>query len=166
MKKIVSICMTMVGLLAACDVYADNLKVGIVDMGTVLQKSPMMSTMNADLNKKFKSRQDEIIASQKKLQDEVDALNNATPAMSVDDRTKLQNKIVADKANVEIINAGFQRDLTIAKSDAMQSIMTKLTDVINKTAASGKYDLIEQRTNMLYINKQLDITDEVLKQLN
>lgn len=166
MKKILSICMAVVGLMSACDVLADNLKIGVVDMGILLQKSPMMAEMNSNLNKKFKPRQDEITTSQRRLQDEVDSLNNAGPAMSLDDRTKLQNKIVQDKASIEIINAGFQRDLTIAKSDSMQEIMSKLTNVINKVAIDGHYDLIEQRTNMLFINKQLDITDQILKQLS
>jgi outer membrane protein len=144
---------------------ADNLKIGVVDMNQVLQKSPLMISLNDGLNKQFKSRQDEINSAQKSLQDELYNLNSNT-TMSADDRTKLQNKIINDKANVDVMTTTFQKDLAIAKDSASQKFMTKLADVLNKVAKDGRYDIIEQRTNLLYINSALDITSQVIPQVS
>jgi Skp family chaperone for outer membrane proteins len=82
------------------------------------------------------------------------------------DKSKLQNKILTDKANLQILDASFQRDLAIAKDEGMQTFMAKFSEVINKVAKDGNYDIIEQRANVTYVNAQLDITSEVLKQLS
>ncbi len=144
---------------------ADNLKIGVVDMNQVLQKSPLMISLNDGLNKQFKSRQDEINSAQKSLQDELYSLNSNT-TMSADERSKLQNKIINDKANVDVMTTTFQKDLAIAKDGASQKFMTKLADVLNKVAKDGRYDIIEQRTNLLYINSALDITSQVIPQVS
>jgi outer membrane protein len=165
MKKLLSVAVAGMLTVMAGSAYADNLKVGVVDMNQILQKSPLMISLNDDLNKKFKSRQDEINNAQKQLQDEAYQLNSST-TMTTDDRSKLQSKIINDKANVDVMNTQFQRDLAIAKDQASQKFMTKLADVINKVAKDGKYDIIEQRTNLLYINSGLDITQDVLRQVS
>jgi outer membrane protein len=144
---------------------ADNLKIGVVDMNQVLQKSPLMISLNDGLNKQFKSRQDEINSAQKSLQDELYSLNSNT-TLSSDERSKLQNKIINDKANVDVMTTTFQKDLAIAKDSASQKFMTKLADVLNKVAKDGRYDIIEQRTNLLYINSALDITSQVIPQVS
>lgn len=144
---------------------ADALKIGVVDMNQILQKSPLMISLNDGLNKQFKSRQDEINTASKQLQEELYQLNSST-TMSQDDRTKLQNKIINDKANVDVMTTTFQKDLAIAKDAASQKFMAKLSDVINKVAKDGRYDIIEQRTNLLYINTSLDITPQVLQQVS
>ncbi len=163
MKKILSIILFCIFISTAV-FAADTLKIGIVDMNQVIQKSPLMISLNDDLSKKFKPRQDEINAANQKLQDSVSKLNTSAN-LSSDERSKLQNKILSDKANVQILSASFERDITIAKDQSLQKFMSKLTNVIGKIAKDGNFDLIEQQTNMLYINNKVDITSDVLKQM-
>ena len=165
MNKWLSIITAGVLTLMVGSAYAAELKIGVVDMNQILQKSPLMISLNDGLNKQFKPRQEEINNAQKALQEELYQLNSAT-SMSNDDRTKLQNKIITDKANVDVMTTTFQKDLAIAKDQASQKFMTKLAEVINKVAKDGRYDLIEQRTNLLYLNTSLDITPQILQQVS
>jgi outer membrane protein len=165
MNKWLSIITAGVLTLMVGSAYADTLKIGVVDMNQILQKSPLMISLNDGLNKQFKPRQEEINNASKSLQEEMYNLNSATN-MSADDRSKLQNKIITDKANVDVMTTTFQKDLAIAKDQASQKFMTKLADVINKVAKDGRYDLIEQRTNLLYLNTSLDITPQILQQVS
>jgi outer membrane protein len=165
MNKWLSIITAGVLTLMVGSAYADTLKIGVVDMNQILQKSPLMVSLNDGLNKQFKPRQDEINNASKALQEELYNLNSTTN-MSADDRSKLQNKIITDKANVDVMTTTFQKDLAIAKDQASQKFMTKLADVINKVAKDGRYDLIEQRTNLLYLNTSLDITTQILQQVS
>jgi outer membrane protein len=168
MKKILVLVSSLFLSLGLGSAYAasDTLKIGIIDMSQILQKAPLMVTLNDNLVKKFKSRQDEINNANKTLQDEATQLQYNSNTINEADRTKLQNKILSDKANVQILDASFQRDLAIAKDEAMQTFMAKFTQVIGKMAKDGKYDIIEQRTNLAYVNSDLDITSDLLKQLN
>lgn len=164
MKKILSIILCYLLFIPTTVLAADTLKIGIVDMNQVMQKSPLMISLNDELTKKFKSRQDEINAANEKLQNSASLLNTTT-TLSPDERGKLQNKILSDKANVQILTASFERDLAIEKDQSIQKFMTKLTNVISKIAKDGNYDLIEQQTNMLYVSNKIDITTDVLKQM-
>jgi len=161
MKKFICL-MCFIGMLISPSLFADNLKVGIVDLNQVLQKSSTMKQLNSDLDKKFKPRQDEINKATADLQTEASQLDATT---SPADRTKLQNKVLTDKANVQILTASFQRDLAIEKDKLLQDFMGKLSNVIGKIAKDGQYDIIEQQTNMLFVNPKLDITPQVLNQL-
>jgi outer membrane protein len=167
MKKILLCALVCMSLSATVSANAANqLKIGIIDMGQILQKSALVVSMNDGLVKKFKSRQDEINTANKDLQDEANQLQYSSAGLTDADKSKLQNKILTDKANLQILDASFQRDLAIAKDEGMQTFMAKFSEVINKVAKDGNYDIIEQRANVTYVNAQLDITSEVLKQLS
>lgn len=164
MKKLLLSATAALFTLTATQAFAD-LKIGIVDMNQVLQKSPLMTSLNSQLVKKFQPRQDEINTATKALQDEVNQLNLNGPGMTADDRTKLQNKIIGDRANVQILTATLQRDLAIAKDHDTQIFTSKLTEVVNKIAQDGKYDLIQQSTGFAFINSKLDITQQVIQEV-
>lgn len=164
MKKLLLSTAAALVTLTSVQAFAD-IKMGIVDMNQVLQKSPLMATLNGQLIKKFQPRQDEINAATKELQDEVNQLNLNGPTMTADARTKMQNKIIADKANVQILTATLQRDLAIAKDHDTQVFTSKLTEVVNKIAQDGKYDLIQQSAGFAFINSKLDITQQVIQEV-
>jgi outer membrane protein len=164
MKKLLSIMLFFFIFISTRGLAADAIKIGIVDMNQVMQKSPLMISLNDDLAKKFKSRQDEINTANQKLQDSLSTLNTTTN-LSTDERSKLQNKILTDKANIQILTASFERDVAIAKDQSIQKFMGKLTNVISKIAKDGNFDLIEQQTNMLYVNNKINITSDVLKEM-
>lgn len=167
MKKLFAVISALLLTLFANQAFAaDQLKIGIVDMNQILQKSPLMISLNADLIKKFQPRQDELIAAQKKLQDENSKLNINGASMSTDERSALQTTILNDQANVQILTASLQRDVAIAKDAALRQFMTKLNQVITKIAQDEHYDLIQQSTGFAFINSRLDITAQVIKEVS
>ncbi|MHB1948971.1 MAG: OmpH/Skp family outer membrane protein [Gammaproteobacteria bacterium] len=166
MKKLLLLIITSLTLALMTGLsYAAELKIGIINLNQILQKSPLMISLNDDLVKQFKPRQDELVNAQKQLQDENNKLTINGATMSNDERSKLQNKIIADQANVQILTASLQRDVAIAKDAALQKFMAKLNDVITKIAKDGNYDLIEQNSNFAFINGKLDITQQVLQEI-
>lgn len=161
MKKLISIIFLS---LFATQCFAE-LKVGVIDMNQILQKSPLMVSLNNDLLKKFQPRQDELIAAQKALQDDNNKLNINGNTLSAEDRNKLQTKIVNEQANVQILTASLQRDLALAKDQALQKFMAKLSQVINNIARSEHYDYIQQNNTFVFVDTKLDLTQKVLDQV-
>ena len=170
MRKLLLSIITAATFLTAGSALAEpaagaNLKIGVIDVQQILQKSPQISVINSQLTKDFKPRQDKIVAAQKDLQAEVDKLNKNANVMSDADRNKLQDQINADKANVQGMAISLQRDLQQAQNKAMQDFMNQLTAVVNDVAKKGNYDLILQRAGVPYANNNLDVTALVLSQL-
>lgn len=166
MKKFLVLVFTALTLISiATQSYAQENKIGIINLNQILQKSPLMLSLNNDLLKQFQPRQNELIAAQKELQDENNKLTINGATMNNADRSKLQNKIISDQANVQILSASLQRDVAIAKDAAMQKFMAKLNEVIGKIAKDEHYDLIEQNSNFVFVNGKLDITEQVLREV-
>ncbi len=166
MKKLITTIAAASALtLLSSPLYAAELKVGIVNMNVVIQKSALMASINEGLIKQFQDRQKELADAQKQLQDENNQLTVNAANMTNDDRNKLQVKIATDQANVQILTASLQRDVAIAKDAAMQKFSTQLNHVIQNLAQNQHYDMIEQSTNYLYIKSNFDITQEVVNQL-
>lgn len=166
MKKVLGLAASFIALVfLSSTLYAKEMKVGIIDVNTILQKSPLMISLNNDLIKQFQSRQKELADAQKQVQDEKNKLNLNAGTMTADERAKLQDKIVSDQANVDIMATSLQRDVTIAKAAAMQKFTSKLNDVIKQIAQRDNYDMIEQANNILFINPDLNITDKVVSEV-
>lgn len=171
MKKTVFALVSALTLfLAAGNVSAatetSGLKVAVVDMQQVLQKASQIKTINNQLTNQFKPRQDKIVAQQKTLQDETNKLEKEGSVMSPADRGKLQDKIIKERADLQGIAIAFQRDVSAAQNQAMQGFMNKFTSAVSKVAKAGNYDLVMQRSGVPYVKEDLDITKQVLDELN
>jgi outer membrane protein len=169
MRKILLSLVSVVALLAAGNAVAAvdaNLKIGVIDMQQILQKSNQIKTINEQLTKQFKPRQDKIIAQQKQIQDETNKINKEGSVINANDRNKLQDKIIKERADLQGVAVAFQRDVSNAQNQAMQGFMTKLTAVVNNIAKAGNYDLIMQRAGVPYVKENLDVTKPVLDELN
>jgi len=152
--------------LAAGNVAADPLKIGVIDLQQIMQKSNQIAALNDQLTKEFKPRQDKIISAQKDLQAETDQANRNGATMTESDRNKLQDKIIADRSNVQGMMLSFQRDVTTAQNEAMQKFMAQLNTAVSSVAAANSFDLVLQRSGVPYVKSDLDITSKVLDELN
>ncbi len=153
MKKVLLAVVTAGLLLTASNVLADPVKIGVIDLQQVMQKSKQIAAVNEQLTKEFQPRQQKIVELQKSLQTDTD-------------RTKLQDQITSDRANVQGLMMSFQRDVNQAQNDALKKFMTQLNGVISNVAKAGNFDLILQRAGVPYVKTDLDVTSQVLDQLN
>ncbi len=148
-----------------CNVFADNLKIGIVNLEQVLQKSALAASLNAKLSNDFKPRQEELNTAIRKLQDDSDQLIYNAYKLSAEERAKLQSTVAADRKQVDTLSTNLQADITTAQAQASQKLMGQLNTVVSKIAQDGKYDIIQTNANMIFINSGINITQQVIDQL-
>jgi outer membrane protein len=142
-----------------------TLKLGVIDMQKIMQKSSQVAAISSQLEKRFKPKQQAILAARKALQEQVEKLNRNTAVMSEGDRTKLQNKIIADRANLQSSEISFQQEVTAAQTQETQKFMQKLKGVLSQVAKNENYTLIMIKQGIPYVDDKLDITDIVLTAL-
>lgn len=157
--------LVLTSLLFACNVYATELKVGVVNLDEVLQKSSLAMSLNSKISNDFKPRQDELNAAQKKLQDDMDQLTYTSYKLTPDQRNALQNKINMQRRDLEKMSIALQTDLQAAQSSGVQTLLGKLNTVVQKIAKDGSYDMITSSANMLYLNNSINLTPQVIDQL-
>jgi outer membrane protein len=162
MKRLLAV---LVFCLFACNAYAENLKIGVVNLDQVIQKSALSMTLNAKLSNDFKPRQETLNTAVSKLQNDSDQLTYGAYKMSQEERAKLQQTIVDDKRQVEALSKSLQADIASAQAEYNQQLMTKLNSVITKIAENGKYDVIQTNANLLFLNSSINITQQVIDQM-
>lgn len=170
MKKLLTSLMltTLLSLTAGSALAAEApLKIGVIDLQKIMQKSSQVIAIGNQLEKRFKPKQQSILAARKALQEEAEKSNRNSATMSDVDRTKLQNKIIADKANLQSSEISYQQEVNAAQTQEMQKFMKHLQEVLNQVAKNGNYTLImvKQGIGIPYVDQRLDITDTVLASL-
>lgn len=141
------------------------LKIGVIDLQKIMQKSSQVAAMSSQLEKRFKPKQQAILSARKALQEQAEKLNRNAAVMSEGDRTKLQNKIIADRANLQSSEISFQQEVNAAQTQETQKFMQKLRGVLSQLAKSGSYTLIMIKQGLPYVDDKFDITDMVLAAL-
>lgn len=147
------------------NVYAAELKIGVVNLDEVLQKSALAMKLNQQMSTDFQPRQDAINAASKKLQDSVDQLTFSAYKLSPDERTNMQTKINNQRRDLDALNTALQRDFATAQNANTQVLLGKLNAVISKIAKDGNYDMIMTSANLLYLNTTINVTPQVIDQL-
>ena len=151
---------------ASPTMMAKTLKVGVVDVRTVVQKSSQLQTINTQLTQKFKPREAAIIQAQAHYKAEEEKYNKDAQSLSDTNRTKLEHQLINDRANLQAMITAFQQDLDNEQNSAMQKLLSQIAGIVNGIAQNEHYDLILQGDNVAYVTDPLNITDEVLQKLS
>ena len=145
---------------------AAPLKIGVVDVRTAIQKSSQLNAINTQLAKGFKPRETKIVDAQAALKVDEDKLQKNGASMSDTDRGALRDKIITERANLQAMITSFQQDLDSAQNSAMQKLLVQIAGIVNDIAKAQKFDVILQGDNVPFVVDRLNITNEVLDQLN
>ena len=164
MKKLLITLGLLSGLSLALNANAD-IKIGVLDLQAVLQQSPQVQAADVKFRKEFGPREQKIKAQAATLQTEVDQLNRNAAVMSAAEQGKAKDKIAKDQDNLQQAQAQFQQDVQTAQGKAMQQILTQIKTVVATIAEQKNYDLVVQKSSVVYSKDEYDVTTLVVKQL-
>jgi outer membrane protein len=164
MKKLLIALGLLGGLSLALNASAD-IKIGVLDLQAVLQQSPQVQSADVKFRKEFGPREQRLKAQADALQTEVDQLNRNAAVMSAAEQGKAKDKIAKDQDSLQQAQAQFQQDVQTAQGKAMQQILTQIKSVVATLAQQKAYDLVLQKSSVVYSKDEYDITSQVVKQL-
>ena len=143
-------------------------KIGIVDLSRAVNESEQGKKAKGELEAVVKKKQealDEKGTALEKLKTEIEKQGSV---MSAEARKKKED-------DLERLTREYQRALTDSQTEVRQkeseltgNIVKELRRIINDVAKDEKYDLVLDNNPALvaYVNKGIDITDEVIKKLD
>lgn len=166
MKKII-VSITTAVLLACCaPILANELKVGVIDLHEILDKTPQLKKINDDLKKQFGPQEDKLKKMQQDLQDEIKKLQRDNAVMSEAERKKLSEKILKDREELQQMSMDFQQKAAAEQSKAMEKLLQQIQGVIKDVAQQNKLNLVLQKEGVPYFDDNLNVTSQVVKTLN
>lgn len=151
---------------AIADKASSSIKIGVVDFQRVIEESTTAKKMQADLERQFRPQREKMMAKQNQLQDKVTELKKNQAVMSETQVETLQREIMDLKRELERGSEDLQRDVQAAQSKEYKQFIEKLRVLINKLGQTKQFDLILEKSVIVYMAGGFDITDQLVEQLN
>lgn len=145
---------------------ADSLKIGVVDLQKVVDESEAGKKASADLNILAKSKQSIIDEKGKAIEKLKSEFEKQSSVLS--EETKKSKNEELEKMFREYQRLLQDSDAELRKKDAelRKMILKEIFEIAEKVGAEEGYNLIIDKGFILYSNKDVDITDKVIKKYN
>ena len=163
MKKFFKV-LTMSMLLVGSAAFAQA-KIGILNLQQVIQQSPQLTTVKAELQKQFGPAQKTVTDAQKILQDDMANYRKNSAVMSATDKQTLQDKITKEQQDLQATQMKFQQEYVAARDKAFTGLLAQIKSVVETVAKQKKFDLVLTNDAVAYASSDMDITNDVLAAL-
>jgi len=189
MKKLVSVMLMMFSLVFGVSVFAKSavkseavpavktenvakssevnsgVKIGVIDLTKVLQDAPQLEKAKKDFKKKFEGREKGVQEAQKKFNAAIETFSKNSPTMKPDVQKAEQQKIIEQQKALQDMHNKLQDEINTAQNKVMKDIMSKVEDIVKKTAVEKQMDVILVKGSLAYNKKEFEITEEVIAKL-
>jgi outer membrane protein len=153
-------------LLTIAPAQAAELKIGYIDMQKAIQETSAGKKAKKDLEKEFNAKKEEVEKKRADLKKMSDDLKKKESVLSDDVKDKKQAELNQEMMKLQEFMGQSQMTLQKKEQELTRPILEKLQKVIDQVAKDGGYTMILEKSGqgVLWAKKDVDLTDEVVKQ--
>jgi outer membrane protein len=162
---------TIIGLLLATaltvtglSANAAELKIGVVNAGMVLDKSPQKEKALARLEKEFASRSKSLEKKIKDLRARQERLAKDGAILGADERKAKERDILSDQRELKRLQDEYSEDLSIRRNEELRKLEKEIAETIVGLAKKESYDLVVYQ-GVIFASERTDMTQKVLELL-
>lgn len=162
MSKLLTCCLTLLLCLPVGRAAAEEIKLGFVDIPYLIDEAPQAQAASVRLEREFAPRQEEIKARKRDLDNLRQTLENDD--LDQGERLQIEREFNKSERRVKRDEQDFREELNIQKNEEFKQVRVIVLEAIAAFAKENEYDLIIS-DGVLFANKRVDVTEEVLEQL-
>ena len=136
------------------------LKIGVINVGRLLEQSPQAESVTKKLQDEFAPRQRDIQAAQTRLQQQQDRFQKDSQVMGEDERLNLERQIRDGQRDLQRTQNEYLEDLNVRRNEEVGKLQREVLLKVQDFARAQKFDLV--LGDAIFVSAALDITDEVL----
>ena len=163
-KKVNILSLFFIAAMAALPVQAAELKIGVVNAGAVLEKSPQKSQALARLEKEFSKRSTAIKSKQKSVLSKRDKLAKDGAILGADERKAKERSLLSEQRDLKRLQDEYSEDLSIRRNEELRKLEKKIAQTIVDLAKKESYDLVVYQ-GVIFASDKVDMTAKVLELL-
>jgi outer membrane protein len=145
---------------------AEQIKIGVLDFQRCIQESNEGRKISDSLKNKQTEMQKDVDKKRQELIDMQKDMEKQSLMLSMDAKTEKEKEFEKKQRDLQYLMQDLNEEYKKLETDARISILTTISGVVETIAKQQKFDLIAERANILYFSKGLDITDQVIAELN
>ncbi|MEQ1885293.1 MAG: OmpH family outer membrane protein [Bryobacteraceae bacterium] len=135
-------------------------KVGVIDLQRAVLGTADIKKASAELQAKFKPRQDELEKIQKEMAEIQEKLQNPqTPPAQAQD---LQLRGQRDQREAQRLTEDLQADVERERNDVLRRAGQRMSDVAKKLADQKALDVVVDSSTTIFFKPALDLTEEAI----
>ncbi len=156
-------------LVAVVPAFAQNAdarkaSIGFVDIPFIINNAPQALDAELRLEQEFIPREEELKRQRTRLAELDDQLKREANELSETQLAQLDREIRSLERRIKRDEQDFREELNIQKNNEFKKVRILVLEAIAKFGKANEYDLIVS-DGVLYANKQIDVTEQVLESL-
>jgi outer membrane protein len=152
---------------AAAAGSATSGKTGVINIRAAIAQTAEGKQASAELQSQFSSRQNELEAMNKQINDVRQRLESGAGKLSQDEASRLQRQGESMARQLQRKQDEYQEDVQGAQADVFDRIGRKMVDVLDRYARENGIvvvlDSSAQNTPVLFVSPNIDITQDIVR---
>jgi len=162
-KRLIAILSVLLWVVAT-QVQAQSVKLGVVNVGMLLEKAPQAQAAGKSLEKEFGPQQTELKRMAAKLEQMQQDYQKNQLILSESQKAASEREITMMTRDIQRKRNDIQELVNIRRNEELASLQNEVNKAIRIIGEQQAYDLILYE-GIAYTNNSLDITEAVLKYL-
>jgi outer membrane protein len=154
------------GVFAIAGAATAQTKVGIVNLQKAVLDSDEIKKAGADMDAKYKPRQQAAQKIEQELQGIQQQLQNGAGKLTPQAEADLQATGQRRQRELQHLSEDLQNDVTAERNDILQKTSVKMQDVVKQVAETKGLDMVVDTQSAIYFKPAMEITTDVLAAYN
>lgn len=168
MKHFLLVAAVVLSLQAVSSAYAEDIRIGYVDIRKVMTESKSGSKVRAEIEKTIKTRRESLAQEEKKLKDLQEAFEKDKLLLSESQRVTKQKEFQERVRAFQQARADAQHEIEQKEREFTSKALPKIRDIIRDLAKEQKLTLVFEKNEapVLYAVDGPDLTDKVMQRFD
>ena len=140
-----------------------NLKIGVINVGRLLEQSPQTESVTKKLQDEFAPRQRDITAMRQRLNTQQETFQRDAPVMGEEERLNLERQIRDVQRDLQRTENEYLEDLNLRRNEEVGRLQREVLQQVQEYARAQQFDLVI--ADAIFVSTAIDITDQVLAAL-
>ena len=166
MSRVTQFLVAAVFLFGTSAAFAEDIKVGYVDMQRALNETDDGRKAKDKLKKEFDQKQKELDEQQNQLKKEIEDLDKKRSLLTPDKIRDKESELRSKLEKVQQTYMRHQKDLSEKEQKETAKIFERMTKIIQEIAAAENFSMIVDKSALVYAKPHLDLTNELIRRYN
>ena len=166
MSRVTQFLIAAVFLFGTSAAFAEDMKVGYVDMQRALNETDDGRKAKEKLKKEFDQKQKELDEQQQQLKKDADDLEKKRTLLPPDKVREKEAELAGRAQKVQQTYLRHQQDLSGKEQEATAKIFERMQKIIGEIAAAENFSMIVDKTALVYAKPHLDLTNDLIRRYN
>lgn len=146
----------------AVPAYAQELKIGVVNIQALMQNAPQTTAAMEALQEEFAPREREVVAKRKELEDMTAKVQKDLAVMGEAERSNADKDIRSLRREFARLETEYREDINLRQNEELARLQRLVLKEVQDFAQSEGYDLIVG-DGVLFASTAVNITEQVLR---